>query len=90
MKCGREPGGKHVPELEVCPAAVEEKLNGIHKGTNGGRTCWLVAGTMCEGDVQGTFARKFKSCQNCTFFRVVKLEEGDAFMSDVKSLLEYF
>jgi hypothetical protein len=90
MKCGREPGGEHVHDLGVCPATVEEKLNGFHHGTNGGRVCWLVAGTMCEGNVQGTFARKFKDCQNCKFFRVVKVEEGDAFMGDLKSLLEYF
>jgi hypothetical protein len=40
--------------------------------------------------VQGTFARKYKVCQTCAFFNLVKLEEGSAFMGDVGRLVEYF
>ncbi|GBD98556.1 hypothetical protein BMS3Abin07_00576 [bacterium BMS3Abin07] len=47
--CGREPGGKNAEGLGVCPAATYERLDGIHRGKNGGRVCWIIAGTMCGG-----------------------------------------
>jgi hypothetical protein len=31
--------------------------------------CWLIAGTMCGGEVQGKFADKFKSCTECAVYR---------------------
>lgn len=36
-----------------------------------GRVCWVVAGTFCEGKVQGTFAQKCEDCRECDFFRGV-------------------
>lgn len=74
-KCGREPGGIHVNELGICPAALETNLDGMHGGKNTGRSCWITAGTFCEGKPQGTFARKFDSCEKCDFFKQVKQEE---------------
>ena len=74
-KCGREKGGSHTHELGICPAATSEQLNGLHGGTNGGRVCWFVVGTFCNGDVQGTYAKKYKSCIYCDFYKVVKEEE---------------
>jgi hypothetical protein len=74
--CGREPGGNKVRELGECPASVEERLDGIHDGKNAGRSCWVVAGTMCGGAVQGTFAKKFDNCQVCDFYKQIKDEEG--------------
>jgi hypothetical protein len=90
LKCGREPGGPHAHEVGVCPAAVEGKLDGIHAGKNGGRACWLVSGTIRNGVVQGTFGKKYKVCQDCSFFNLVKLDEGGGFMGDVARLVEYF
>jgi hypothetical protein len=74
-KCGREPGGSHVYDLGVCPATTIEKLNGLHSGKNGGRACWFVVGTFCMGDIQGTYAKKYKSCIYCDFYKTVKEEE---------------
>lgn len=74
--CGREPGGKYAKELGVCPATVETRLDGIHGGKKAGRACWVVAGTFCRGEVQGTFAKKLQNCQKCDFYRHVKKEEG--------------
>jgi hypothetical protein len=71
-KCGREPGGIKVHELGVCPATVEEGLDGTHGGKNGGRACWAVAGSLCGGKVQGTFAQKYGNCVICDFFKIVK------------------
>ncbi|NOX20816.1 MAG: hypothetical protein GXO99_06110, partial [Nitrospirae bacterium] len=43
---------------ENCPAYKE----------NAGHICWMVAGTMCGGDVQGSFAEKVGNCKNCDFY----------------------
>lgn len=37
--------------------------------------CWLKAGTLCEGKIQGDFAKKYESCFNC---EVLGLVEDDA------------
>jgi len=31
--------------------------------------CWLIAGTMCGGEVQGKFADKYNSCTECEVYR---------------------
>ena len=77
--CEREPGGKKTGELGVCPAATRKKLNGLHGGKNSGRACWLVAGTMCGGEVQGTFAQKYGDCEKCDFFKSVRGKGRPAF-----------
>lgn len=74
-KCGREPGGEHSQELGICPAATEMRLNGVHGGENSGRACWVVAGTLCRGEVHGNFAQKYETCLLCDFFNKVKREE---------------
>lgn len=79
-KCGREPGGSNVIDLGVCPATVEERLDGTHGGKNAGRACWVVAGTFCKGEVQGTFALKYKDCERCDFYQAVRREEGRGFV----------
>ncbi len=59
-KCGREKGGAKTAELGVCPAYPDH-----------GRDCWFVAGTLCGGRVQGTFAEKQDDCQECDFYQKV-------------------
>ncbi|OHD13064.1 MAG: hypothetical protein A2086_04010 [Spirochaetes bacterium GWD1_27_9] len=75
-KCGREPNVNKVNELGVCPASVENKINGLHSGVNGGRCCWVIAGTFCGGKVQGVYAEKLGNCINCEFYKLVWKEEG--------------
>ncbi len=74
--CGRSPGGAKVSELGLCPACIEVSANGLNSGKNGGRICWAVTGTLCGGQVQGSFAQKQVSCMTCEFFKKVKEEEG--------------
>ena len=74
--CGRELGRTQTDELGVCPVSTEKRLNGIHDGINAGRACWVVAGSMCGGKRQGTFAKKFDNCEKCDFYFTVKQEEG--------------
>jgi len=57
-KCGREKGGARAKELGVCPA-----------WPNGGTQCARMAGTLCGGKVQGTFASKLAGCMGCAFYR---------------------
>jgi len=48
-----------------CPAVVEMA----------GRSCWLVAGTMCGGEVQGGAAQKLGNCRDCDFYKKIKARE---------------
>lgn len=79
-KCGREPGGEKAHQMGVCSAATFDKAEGIHGGKNAGRCCWVVAGTFCGGEVQGTFADKIFNCLNCDFYKLIKHEEGKDFL----------
>ena len=66
--CGRQPGGGNAEQLGVCPAATETSVHGMNSGFNGGRVCWAVTGTLCGGEVQGTFAKKIGNCLKCEFY----------------------
>ena len=79
-RCGREPGGNRADTEGICPAAVAQEFDGINGGRNGGRVCWAISGTVCNGCVQGTFAEKLPSCVMCDFFRQVKLRERAEFV----------
>lgn len=74
--CGRQPGGAKTAQLGVCTAATERRIDGVNRGKNGGRGCWALAGTLCGGVVQGTFATKLTNCKACEFYNLVKAEEG--------------
>lgn len=65
-KCGRELGGVKVKELGVCPAYP-----------NGGKHCAQIAGTLCGGTVQGTFAMKLANCMQCDFFKSNNYERNN-------------
>ena len=58
IKCGREKGGAQAAQLGVCPACPDH-----------GRDCWLVAGTLCGGSVQGTYAEKLGNCLTCDVYQ---------------------
>jgi hypothetical protein len=77
--CGRHPGGPKAGEFGVCVASTDKEHNGKNAGINGGRYCWKLAGTLCGGQVQGSFASKVMNCAQCEFFKQVKQEEGDNF-----------
>ncbi len=76
MNCGRQPDGKNVQELGVCPAPQDTSSDGLNGGKNAGRICWAVAGTFCGNKKQGTFAKKQSTCMLCDFFKLVKKENG--------------
>lgn len=57
-KCGREEGGAKAQEFGVCSAYPDH-----------GHQCARVAGTLCGGKVQGTFASKLPNCMQCEFYK---------------------
>lgn len=73
-RCGREPGGANVHELGICPAAIAKNCDGIHGGICGGRACWAISGTLCNGRLQGTSASKLKNCLKCDFYQQVQVD----------------
>ena len=87
-KCGRELGGKNTKDLGVCPVTSAQVADGIHDGMNGGRCCWVVSGSLCKGEVQGTFAKKFRDCHQCDFYNVVRREEQPKFEVTLSLLRE--
>ena len=84
--CGKGPDAS---ASETCPAAIETRLNGQNRGCNGGRACWVVDGTLCDGEVQGSFATKLTGCAACSFFSQVVNEEypNNVATSDLLRLL---
>ncbi len=74
-KCGRYPGGERTHDLGVCPVTVHDDLTGVHDGKKAGRACWVVAGSLCGGKIQGAYAQKLNNCWRCDFMNRVKQEE---------------
>src|SRR5512133_1751939 len=74
-KCGRQPGGERAQELGICPVTTNRDLAGVHGGSNAGRACWVVAGSLCGGRIQGAYAQKLTNCWRCDFMNAVKKEE---------------
>jgi hypothetical protein len=68
--CGRGPGSE-----QVCPAVSATRADRVNRGTNGGRVCWAVAGTLCGGRQQGKYAVKIETCLRCDFYQLVLREE---------------
>ena len=55
-ECGRGPSPSK--PKGSCPAAPDH-----------GHSCWVVAGTFCQGEVQVTFAQKLKFCNVCDVYK---------------------
>ncbi|KKR18007.1 MAG: hypothetical protein UU65_C0003G0013 [candidate division CPR2 bacterium GW2011_GWC1_41_48] len=85
-KCGREPGGNKISEFGVCPASIEKRTNGLNDGKCGGRACWAIVGTMCNGKVQGTYAAKLGNCLNCEHYKKVIVDQGALFVNSQQIL----
>lgn len=87
MHCGHEPGGSKADEY-ICPAATQEQFDGINGGKCAGRFCWCVAGTCCQGKVQGEMAKKLLDCCRCKFFIRVGHEEERNFIRHIEDILQ--
>jgi hypothetical protein len=80
---------KMCKHTSTCPATYTEHFDGINGGECGGRACWLVVGTDCDGMCDGmTLREKMMICSQCEVYANVKEEEGEAFL-DHEDLPEY-
>jgi len=51
-------------EKHDCPAFKKDEVR-----------CWLTAGTMCGGKVQGVFAVKYESCKECEVYQAAVFQD---------------
>lgn len=51
-----------------------DKTNDCPAYPKGGRFCYLVAGTLCGGEVQGEYALKIDSCRVCDFYKSLVID----------------
>ena len=88
--CGRIPGGADEKELGICPVYTHcGPGSEANHGVCAGRICWAVAGTFCDGKVQGVFAQKLTNCMACDFYKHVRDEESPCFkMLPQKEIIE--
>jgi chemotaxis signal transduction protein len=42
-------------------------------------SCWIISGTFCRDEIQGSFHEKIDACRQCDFFRLAN--EGAAVMT---------
>lgn len=60
--CGQQPHGHNAHKLRVCRATTETRLN------DADRACWVVAETLCRGELQGVFSQKYATCRDCHYY----------------------
>ena len=64
--CQREKGGSKINELGECVASKEAL----------GHSCWMIAGTLCGGIVQGSSAHKEHNCIQCEVYKLYHRQIG--------------
>ncbi len=93
MECRKETenGDCFFSEDGTCPASTELYMNGVNDGKNAGRACWAIAGTLCNDEIQGDATSKIKACLECKFYKRVKEEEGQGFVtgSELMEMVQY-
>ena len=72
--------GERPAQRNFCPAMSIPVLNGVHGGSQGGRSCWVVKDTLCGGRKSGVWSAKINECRSCGFYGMVMQEEGIDFM----------
>jgi methyl-accepting chemotaxis protein len=66
VNCERQKGGNKVNELGECIASKEGM----------GHSCWVIAGTLCFGKIQGTHAQKIGLCSSCKVYHLYNRSKG--------------
>jgi hypothetical protein len=73
--CGKHKSGVS-GDSSPCQVPKMSMYDGVNGGKNGGRVCWIIADSACDGNVQVTFHHKLETCAVCDFYKTVKEEEG--------------
>lgn len=58
------------PEIPPCYELMNCSQKGCPCYGKGSQRCWQIAGTHCEGEVQGAFAKKYASCSECDVYKI--------------------
>ncbi|MCJ7684285.1 MAG: helix-turn-helix domain-containing protein [Desulfobacteraceae bacterium] len=66
LKKKREGGLKPCWALKKCPAEIKRRCPAREFG--GGKFCWFINGTICEGVVHKNWQEKMKACRSCDVF----------------------
>ena len=53
--------------IERCP--METRQNCPAWEFHSGNLCWFINGTICHGEVQGSWQKKMEACRKCKVFR---------------------
>jgi signal transduction histidine kinase len=86
--CWEFKGCGHGPDGDAsCPAARARGCD-MNGGDSGGRVCWVIPGTVCHGELQGSATAKLETCLECEFFQAVRQEEGERFQAGAGALIE--
>jgi hypothetical protein len=65
-KCERQKGGMKLYQLYECIASKYEM----------GHSCWAIAGPLCSGKIEGTFAQKVNFCTSCKVYHLYNHSRG--------------
>ena len=76
MKCGKGTEPAHADKPNVCPVAAEASADGLNRGLNGGRICWVIAEERCKDKIKCSGLHHDSSCFSCEFRHKVMAEEG--------------
>lgn len=87
--CGMNIPGKHTVEKGQCPVFMARDLDGVNGGKAAGRFCWSVAGTMNGSAPHVNCAEKKIKCDECLFYKYVKVEEMENFTSTKTDAMEW-
>jgi DNA-binding XRE family transcriptional regulator len=60
--------------VKKCP--VETRTNCPAWEFKAGQMCWLINGTICQGKVQKSWAKKMETCKKCEVFKSMFLING--------------
>lgn len=62
---------KRVPEVNCWEFmnCGKERTGDCPAYPNGGKVCYLFAGTLCGGMIQGIHAIKIQTCRQCVFYK---------------------
>ncbi|MDA8085023.1 MAG: GGDEF domain-containing protein [Nitrospiraceae bacterium] len=51
--------------------------------------CWLRAGTLCGGDIQGDFAKKYRSCFECDVLKMLDADPVRSLYENINILIHH-
>ena len=60
----------------MCPVAADTYADGLNKGVNGGRICWMIVESLYRNKIKCCALKQNLSCFQCEFRHKVINEEG--------------